>query len=96
MQHSHIINYCDYGVPLITVEVFDVRNFTQNLTNYEPTQTQGEDYYETFSCRSQAMLAGVTTYKAHFITVHAFESHKFCSKFIAMNGFLGTVADGAG
>jgi hypothetical protein len=42
------------------------------------------------------MLAGVTAYKAHLITLHALEGHKLCSKFVAMNRFLGAVADGAG
>jgi hypothetical protein len=42
------------------------------------------------------MLAGVASYKTHFIAVHALKSHKLCSKFIAMNRFLGAVADGAG
>jgi len=40
------------------------------------------------------MLAGVTAYKTHFITLHALKGHKLCSKFVAMNRFLGAVADG--
>ena len=40
------------------------------------------------------MLAGVTAYEAHFITVHALEGHKLGSKFVAMDRFLGAVADG--
>jgi hypothetical protein len=42
------------------------------------------------------MLAGVAAHKTHFITVHALESHKLCGKFVAMNRFLGAVAEGAG
>jgi hypothetical protein len=42
------------------------------------------------------MLAGVTAYKTHFITLHALKGHKLCSKFVAMNRFLGAIADGAG
>jgi hypothetical protein len=44
----------------------------------------------------QAVLAGVATYKAHFVTVHALECHKLCGEFVAVNGFLGAVANGTG
>lgn len=42
------------------------------------------------------MLAGVAADKANFVTVHALECHKLCGEFVAVNGFLGAVANGTG
>lgn len=38
----------------------------------------------------------MATDKANFVAVHALESHKLCSELVAVNGFLGAVANGTG
>ena len=44
----------------------------------------------------RSLAASLAPHEAHFITIHALESHEFCREVVPVKALLGSVADPAG